>query len=163
MTSKGFIIREILPKDNEQLSIVIREVILEMGAPKIGTAYEDKATDQMFETYKKEKAAYFVVEYKGNVVGGAGIAQLDNFDGNTCELQKMYFLPIARRKGLGTKLISICLEKAKEFEFENCYLETLPYMKAAVKLYKKYGFTSLNKPMGSTCHYSCNVWMIKKI
>ena len=163
MTSQDFIIREIEPKDNTEMGQVIREVILEMGAPKTGTAYEDEATDQMFETYQKQKAVYFVVEHKNKVVGGGGIAQLDNFEGNTCELQKMYFLPIARGKGLGTKLISICLEKAKELGFENCYLETLPYMKAAIKLYKKYGFTSLEEPMGDTCHYSCNVWMIKKI
>jgi len=163
MTSKDFIIREIKVKDNIALAKVIRNVILEMGAPKVGTAFEDEATDKMFETYQKENAVYFVVEHKNQVVGGAGIAQLDNFDGNICELQKMYFLPIARGKGLGTKLIETCLEKAKNYGFEKCYLETLPYMKAAVKLYKRYGFKDLDKPMGNTCHYSCNVWMIKKI
>ncbi|WP_435415939.1 GNAT family N-acetyltransferase [Polaribacter aestuariivivens] len=163
MTSEDFIIREIQPADNKELAVVVRTVILEMGAPKVGTAYEDKATDQLFETYQKEKAIYFVVEHKNKVVGGAGIAQLDNFEGNTCELQKMYFLPIARGKGLGTKLITKCLQKAKEFGYDNCYLETLPYMKAAVKLYKKNGFVSLENPMGNTCHYSCDVWMLKKI
>ena len=40
-----------------------------MGAPKIGTAYEDKATDNMFETYNKERASYFVLEHKGKIVG----------------------------------------------------------------------------------------------
>jgi putative acetyltransferase len=163
MTSKDFIIREIESKDNSQLAEVVRSVILEMGAPKIGTAYEDKATDKMFETYQKQKAMYYILEYNNKVVGGAGIAQLDNFEGNTCELQKMYFLPIARGKGLGSKLISVCLEKAKELGFKNCYLETLPYMEAAVKLYKKNGFINLDKPMGNTNHYSCNVWMIKEI
>lgn len=163
MTSKDFIIREIESKDNLELAKVIRSVILEMGAPKVGTAYEDKATDKMFETYQKEKALYYVVEYENKIVGGAGIAQLDNFDGDICELQKMYFLPIARGKGLGAKLIAVCLEKAKKFGFESCYLETLPYMKAAVKLYRKQGFINLDKPIGNTNHYSCNVWMIKKI
>ena len=163
MTRKDFIIREIKAKDNINLAKVIRNVILEMGAPKVGTAFEDEATDKMFETYQKENAVYFVVEHKNQVVGGAGIAQLDNFDGNICELQKMYFLRIARGKGLGTKLIETCLEKAKNYGFEKCYLETLPYMKAAVKLYKRYGFKDLDKPMGNTCHYSCNVWMIKEI
>lgn len=163
MTSKDFIIREIKPTDNKEVAKIIRSVILEMGAPKVGTAYEDKATDTMFETYQKEKSSYFVLEHNNTIVGGAGIAQLDNYDGNVCELQKMYFLPIARGKGLGSNLITICLEKAKELGFETCYLETLPYMKAAVKLYKKYGFENLKKPMGNTCHYNCNVWMIKQI
>ena len=30
--------------------------------------------------------------------------------------------------------------KAKEFGFKQCYLETMPYMTAAQKLYKKNGF-----------------------
>ncbi|MFT5958632.1 MAG: putative acetyltransferase [Polaribacter sp.] len=163
MTSEDFIIREIKPSDNMDISKVIRSVILEMGAPKIGTAYEDKATDLMFETYQKEKVAYFVLEHKNKVIGGAGIAKLDNCEANICELQKMYFLPIARGKGLGTSLISKCLEKAKEFGFESCYLETMPYMEAARKLYAKNGFLSLEQPMGNTGHYSCNVWMLRKI
>ncbi|WP_445749727.1 GNAT family N-acetyltransferase [Polaribacter sp.] len=163
MSNNEFIIREIQQKDNAALAKVVRNVILEMGAPTVGTAYEDKATDQLFETYQKERATYFVLEHNQKVLGGAGIAQLDNFDGNVCELQKMYFLPEARGKGLGSKMITICLEKAKEFGFESCYLETLPYMKDAMKLYKKNGFQNLDKPMGNTCHYSCDVWMIKNL
>lgn len=163
MSNQEYIIREIEQKDNAQLALVVRNVILEMGAPTVGTAYEDKATDQLFETYQKEKAIYFVLEYQNKIVGGAGIAQLDNFEGNVCELQKMYFLPEARGKSLGSKMIAICLEKAKELGFVSCYLETLPYMTDAVKLYKKNGFQNLEKPMGNTCHYSCDVWMIKNL
>jgi putative acetyltransferase len=163
MTRADFIIREIKPTDNIDISKVIRSAILEMGAPKTGTAYEDKATDLMFETYQKEKVAYFVLEHKNKVIGGAGIAKLDNCKMNICELQKMYVHPLARGKGLGTLLISKCLEKAKEFGFESCYLETMPYMEAARKLYTKNGFLNLEQPIGNTGHYSCNVWMLKKI
>jgi putative acetyltransferase len=163
MTPTDFIIREIKPTDNIAISSVIRSSILEMGAPKTGTAYEDKATDLMFETYRREKVIYFVLEHENKVIGGAGIAKLDNCESNICELQKMYFLPIARGKGLGSLLISKCLDKAKEFGFESCYLETMPYMEAAQKLYKKNGFLNLAKPMGGTGHYSCTIWMLKKI
>ncbi|MEQ6124842.1 GNAT family N-acetyltransferase [Pseudotenacibaculum sp. MALMAid0570] len=163
MTSSDFIIREIEPKDNEQMADVVREVILEMGAPKTGTAYEDKALDNLHATYQKEKAIYYVIEHQNKVVGGGGVAQLDNFDGNTCELQKMYFKPIARGRGLGSAMITKCLQKAKEFGFDECYLETMPYMTAARALYKKNGFTQIDGPMGDTCHYSCDVWMIKKL
>jgi putative acetyltransferase len=163
MTKDDFIIREITPSDNLQMAEIVREVILEMGAPKIGTAYEDVALDDLHNAYQKEKAMYYVIEHQNKIVGGGGIAQLDNFEGNICELQKMYFLPIARGKGLGSKLISICLDKAKEFGFEKCYLETMPYMKAARKLYAKNGFTNIDAPIGNTCHYSCDVWMIKEL
>ena len=131
--------------------------------PKVGTAYEDAATDLMFESYQKEKAVYFVIEKEGKIIGGAGISQLDNYDGNICEFQKMYFLPETRGLGLGTKLINACLKKAKEFGYEQCYLETMPYMTAAQALYKKNGFISLDKPVGNTGHYSCNVWMLKDL
>ena len=163
MTTNDFIIREIKPSDNTEIANVIRAVLIEFGVPKVGTAYEDKALDCMFETYNLPKKCYFIVEHQHKIVGGCGIAPLENDNGNTCELQKMYFLPIARGKGLGSKMITKCLQKAKEFEFENCYLETLPYMKSARKLYKKNGFISLTERMGNTGHYSCNLWMLKKL
>ena len=55
------------------------------------------------------------------------------------------------------------LEKAKDFGYDNCYIETLPYMEAAVKLYKRNGFVNLDKPMGNTSHFNCDVWMLKEI
>ncbi len=53
--------------------------------------------------------------------------------------------------------------KQKKRTYKNCYLETMPYMEAAQKLYKKNGFTNLEGPIGNTGHYSCNVWMLKKL
>jgi len=163
MTTTDFIIREIKPNDNEQIAQVIRTVLTEFGAPKVGTAYEDKATDEMFETYQKENTAYFVIEHQNKIVGGVGFADLDSFDGTVCELQKMYFLPITRGKGLGSKLIDFCLTQAKKQGYKQCYLETMPYMDAARALYSKNGFINLDKPMGNTGHYSCNVWMLKDL
>ncbi|AWX46386.1 putative N-acetyltransferase YjgM [Flagellimonas maritima] len=156
-------IRKITRSDNAEVAQVVREVLLEMGVPKVGTAYADKALDDMYAAYDMPKATYFVIEDEGKIIGCAGIAQLDNYEGNICELQKMYFLEEARGRGLGSKLIDICLEKAREYGFEHCYLETMPYMKAAQNLYKKNGFEYIDAPMGNTGHYSCPVWMLKKL
>ena len=163
MTSSDYIVREIEPRDNKQIKKIVQQVIVEMGAPKIGTAYEDIALEDMHKTYQKENTIYFVVEHQGKVLGGGGIAQLDGYDKNTCELQKMYFLNDIRGKGLGSRIIEKCMIKAKEFGFEQCYLETMPYMIAAQKLYKKAGFIPIDAPLGNTCHYSCDVWMIRKL
>lgn len=164
MTTKDFLIREIQAKDNLEMAKVIQTVILEMGAPKTGTAYEDEETQHMYEAYQKPNAIYFVVEYQNKVVGGAGISRLKNTDDiSICELQKMYFLPIARGKGIGYQLLEKCLNKAKDFGFNLCYLETLPYMKNAQKLYKKFGFNFINGPLGNTGHSSCDIWMTKKL
>jgi len=157
------VIREITPEDNAQVAQVIRKVFEDMGIPKVGTAYADKALDDMYAEYNVPRAAYFVVEQQGKIVGCAGVAQLQNHDGNVCELQKMYFLEEARGKGIGSQMIQVCLERAREFGFEECYLETMPYMEAAQKLYKKNGFEYIDAPLGNTGHYSCPVWMLKKL
>jgi putative acetyltransferase len=117
----------------------------------------------MYETYQKDRAAYFVVEENGTLIGGAGIAQLEHYDGNVCELQKMYYLPQARGRGIGTTMIKRCLVKAREFGYEQCYLETMPYMEAAQKLYAQNGFEYIDGPMGDTGHYSCPVHMLRKL
>lgn len=163
MTHNNFKIREIQLKDNPKIAKVIRKILIEFGVPKVGTAYADKILDTLYEAYDTENAIYYVIEKEGEIFGGAGIKQLDNYDGNVCELQKMYFLPEARGIGLGSKMMETCLQKAKEFGFEQCYLETLPYMEDARKLYRKAGFKDLDAPMGDTGHYSCNLWMLKEL
>ncbi len=159
----NYTIRKIEPKDNEQVKGVVQNVLVEMGVPKVGTAYEDASLNDMFSEYKEPRKAYFVVDDHGKIIGGAGIAPLANFDGSICELQKMYFLPEVRGKGVGAEMMKKCLEFAKEQGFEKCYIETMPYMDQARKLYARSGFTSLEKPLGDTGHYNCTVWMIKDL
>jgi putative acetyltransferase len=156
-------IRKIEKKDNPAVAKIIRAVFDELNIPKVGTAYADPYLDLMFEAYNKTKSAYFVVENNGNVIGGAGIAALENEAETICELQKMYFLPEARGLGIGSQMMYNCLQTAKDFGFEKCYLETMPFMNDAQKLYKKVGFEFICSPMGSTGHISCPVWMLKEL
>lgn len=157
------IIREIQSADNVSVAKVIRTVLEEFNVPKVGTAYADPQLDCMFETYSEPQSAYFVVENEGRIIGCAGIAPLANGSHEVCELQKMYFLPETRGMGLGAKMMQICLDKAKNLGFNQCYLETMPYMEAAQKLYVKSGFRYLDEPMGCTGHSSCPVWMVREI
>ncbi len=157
------LIREIQQQDNIQVAKVVRTVLEEFNVPKVGTAYADPELDLMYEAYQKPRSAYFVVENEGKIIGVAGISPLANGKEDVCELQKMYFLPETRGLGLGGKMMETCLAKAKEFGFKQCYLETMPYMEAAQKLYKKSGFEYLDEPMGCTGHSACPVWMIKNI
>ena len=156
-------IRPIEKKDNPKVAKMIREVLVEQGAPKVGTAYEDKALDQLFETYDAERSCYFVLEDDGAILGSAGIAPLANTDRDVCELQKMYFDPTARGRGLGKQMIETCLNFAKQEGYTQCYIETLPNMKAAQKLYIPSGFNYIDERMGDTGHYSCSVFLIKKL
>ncbi len=157
------IIRKIQPQDDAAVAALIRNVLIEHNVPKVGTAYADASLDCMFTTYSAPGTAYFVVEKQGRLIGGAGIAPLENGPADVCELQKMYFLPEARGTGTGTKMMEECLEFARSEGFKFCYLETMPYMEAAQKLYRKSGFEYLDAPMGNTGHNSCPVWMITSL
>jgi len=159
----SFKIREIQPKDNQSVAKVIRKVLVEMGVPKVGTAYEDKSLDDMFAHYDHDKMQYFVVEEEGEIIGGSGIGPLLNAEETISELQKMYFLPVARGRGIGAAMMNTCLHYAKSVGYKQCYLETLPYMENARQLYNRTGFRTLDKPMGDTGHYNCTMWMIKDL
>ena len=156
-------IRPVQDVDNEMIAVVIRSVLIEHDVPKVGTAYADVSLDRMFETYSSPRSCYFVVEKDGKIIGGAGISQLENESEIICELQKMYFLSEARGLGLGSEMMEKCLTFAQSVGFEKCYLETMPYMHAAQKLYLKFGFYYIDAPMGCTGHTSCPVWMLKEL
>ena len=72
----------------------------------------------------------------------------------------MFILPASRGKGYGKLLIDLCIHKAKEFGYDEIYLETLSQMKKAINLYELTGFKKINGPKGNTGHSGCNVQMI---
>lgn len=153
----------LVPSDNAAMAQVIRDVLIEHNVPKVGTAYADASLDCLYETYSHPKSVYFKLVKDGKIIGGAGISALENGPDSVCELQKMYFLSEARGLGQGAAMMEACLERARTFGFKQCYLETMPYMEAAQRLYQKFGFRYLDAPMGNTGHCSCPVWMLKDL
>ena len=154
------IIRPIIPQDNVFIARVIREVLIEYGVTKEGSSYTDTTLDMMYETYKQSRSAYFIVEENGMVLGGGGIGPLANYEGNVCELQKMYFLKASRGLGLGRVMVMQCLDEARNLGYDQCYLETTPFMKTARRLYEGVGFRYIDKPMGDTGHFFCETHML---
>ncbi|MBI4057419.1 MAG: GNAT family N-acetyltransferase [Elusimicrobia bacterium] len=153
-----FILRLIEEGDNPHIAHVICRVMPEFGASGSGFAINDPEVSDMYQAYSQGRAVYFVLCRKDVVVGGAGIAPLEGGPEEVCELRKMYFLPEARGKGFGQRLLDKCLTAAVAKGFKRCYLETLKDMTRARKLYEKNGFLPLDKPMGNTGHYSCDAW-----
>ncbi len=158
----NYIIRPIEQNDNLVVGKIIQSVFEELDAPKVGTAYEDPQLFQLFEYYQIDKTQYFVVEFDGVVLGGAGIGACDD-ENNICELQKMYFLSEIRGKGIAFDLMQVCINFAKKNNYNAIYIETLSMMKDAQKLYLKSGFEFINHSIGKTNHTNCEVYMLKKI
>ena len=157
------LIRCINHTDNKSISKILREVLVEMEIPKKGSAFQDPELDKMFETYQHPRSVYYVIEYNKQILGGAGISELREGSSEICELQKMYFHKSIRGKGLGDKMIDKCLTFAIKSNFSKCYIETMPNMISAQKLYLKKGFEYIDKPMGNTGHTACPVWMLKNL
>ena len=91
-----FTIRPIEPRDDARIATIIRTVMPEFGADGPGFAIHDAEVDTMSAAYARPRSAYFVIEVDGEVLGGAGVAPLDDGDEEICELRKMYFMPELR-------------------------------------------------------------------
>jgi len=157
-------IRTIKEKDNKPVAGIIRATLKEFGANHPGTVYYDESTDHLFETFHTTpRSIYFVAEYEGEVIGGAGIFPSPGLPADTCELVKMYLLPQVRGMGLGRNLIQKCIDYAVSAGYQQIYLESMPELKKALTIYEKFGFEYLKGSIGNTGHFGCELWMIKKL
>ena len=158
------IIRDIEQGDNAAIANIIRRSLEEFGANKPGTVYFDDTTDHLFELFQSAtKSKYFIAELNGQIIGGAGIYPTADLPEGVCELVKMYLRKEARGKGWGRKMIDHCLQTAKQLGYQKVYLETMPELKEAVKVYEKFGFEYLKGPLGNSGHNGCDLWMLKEL
>ncbi|WP_281222905.1 bifunctional helix-turn-helix transcriptional regulator/GNAT family N-acetyltransferase [Photobacterium sanguinicancri] len=158
---QGFTLRTITPEDNPSVAAVIRRVSSEYGltADK-GYGVADPTLDSMYQVYADKKNHYWVIEKDHRILGGGGVASLAGSD-NLCELQKMYFLPQLRGKGLARMLAVKALSFARKQGYSGCYLETTENLKEAVALYQSLGFVTVPHALGDTGHDACEVRMLK--
>jgi putative acetyltransferase len=156
-------IRLIEKRDNALVADIIRVVMTEFKAVGCGYSINDSEVDDMYSAYAPERSAFYVVELNAQVLGCGGFGPLTGAEEDTCELRKMYFKSELRGLGAGTRLLNLCLEKAAKAGYRHCYLETMDTMQKAQRLYGKYGFNYLDKPMGNTGHSSCGTWMAREL
>lgn len=166
---QGFSTRVIATADNPKMAEVIRDVSAEYGltADK-GYGVADPTLDSITEQYQADDACYWVIEKDGELLGGGGIAPLvlDSPSADPqryCELQKMYFSPSLRGKGLAKRLAYQALDFAREQGFDACYLETTARLGEAVTLYESIGFQQIDSHMGDTGHDACEIPMLLKL
>lgn len=156
-------IRPIQERDNPELGKLIKSVLTEFKANKPGTAYFDESTDHLSTIFENPKAAYWVIEEDGKIIGGGGIYPTVGLPHDTCELVKLYLYPSARGRGLGKAVMQQCFKQAKTLGYKNIYLESMPELNQAVSLYERLGFKKLCNSMGDSGHFGCDIWMVKEL
>ncbi|MFT5859636.1 MAG: putative acetyltransferase [Flavobacteriaceae bacterium] len=154
-------IRKIEIGDNKELAKLIRGILTEFGIDKPGTVFTDPTTDHLYELFDSINAAYWVAEMDGKIVGGCGMYPTKGLASNCTELVKLYVDSKARGLRLGRRLMEITLTEAEVLGYTSVYLETLPELASAIGLYESLGFISLDKPLGDSGHFACNLWMLK--
>ena len=140
------------------MATIVRDVLTEHGCTSKGFALHDEETSALTQAYAAPRSRYFVLECDGVVVGGGGFGQLAGTSTSdaTCELRKMYFLPVARGLGLGTTMLRRLLDEMRACGYRRCYLETATPMQKAQDLYRREGFVELRSAEGSTGHHACD-------
>ena len=108
-----------------------------------GTVYFDEGLDHLSWYYSQDGRAYYVLLQNGAFVGGIGFSE---FDGDCCELQKLYLADAARGQGLGYDMITYIENRARELWYWRIYLETHSNLQAAIHIYEKAGYTEIRRP-----------------
>ena len=78
-------------------------------------------------------------------MGGVGAAEFAPIP-NCAEIQKLYLSDAVRGKGYSKELMRLAETWSREAGYRQLYLETHSNLQIAIKLYKKLGFTEIERP-----------------
>lgn len=140
--------RSLTADDDAVLASIIRTSLEQMHLNLPGTAYSDPELDHLSAYYAREpkKRTYFVaLDDAGQVVGGVGAAEFAPIP-NCAEIQKLYLSDAVRGKGYSKELMRLAETWSREAGYRQLYLETHSNLQIAIKLYKKHGFTEIERP-----------------
>ena len=75
----------------------------------------------------------------------AGCVGIKKFSKDICELKRLYVRPKYRKSGLGRHLTEMMIEKARQIGYRYMYLDTMPGLVSAVRMYERMGFYEIEK------------------
>ncbi|TAF93071.1 MAG: GNAT family N-acetyltransferase [Bacteroidetes bacterium] len=152
----------IQPQYNAAIAAIIRNSLAEFGANLPGTVYFDPTTDDLASLFATA-GKYWVLVQNGEVLGGGGWYPTPGLPKGYAELVKLYLAPKARGLGYGKLLMNKVAHDALNTGYTQLYLESLPQLHQAVKLYTQQGYTAIDAALGESGHFGCTIFMIKKL
>lgn len=161
--SSEVLFRPIEERDNREIAELIRSVFREFNIARPGTVYFDPTTDDLFNLFQKEGSVYWIAETDGIVIGGCGLYPTQGLPEGCAELVKFYLLPSSRGRGTGWKLMEKTFDSAVKNGYRQLYLESLPELDKAIRLYERAGFRFIGEPLGNSGHHACHIRMLKDL
>lgn len=114
--------------------------------------YDEELKDLTVK-YGKPYGSLYIAKEDGVPVGCIAMKKHEGEE-NTGELKRLYVRPEHRGKGYARKLSEKIVEDAVAVGYDRLYLDTLPFLKAAQKLYESMGFAVCppynENPMGNS-------------
>jgi GNAT superfamily N-acetyltransferase len=91
--------------------------------------------------YAPPDGRLLLAEYKEQL---AGCVALHQWQGEICEMKRLYLRPSFRGKGLGRMIAEKIVAEARNIGYRRMRLDTIePIMKDAVEMYRKLGFREI--------------------
>jgi putative acetyltransferase len=130
-------IRPATNADSDSVRKLVFAVLAEFGL-RGDPDLTDADLNDLEANYAGRGGCFDVIEdAAGSLVGCWGLYRVDE---STCELRKMYFVPLVRGSGLGRHVLEAALQRARELGFSRMVLETSSKLIAANRLYQQFGF-----------------------
>jgi len=99
-----------------------------------------KEINTLHEIYNHPYDCILIAYFNENLVG---CGALRKFDEEICEMKRLYVKPEFRGRGFGKSLAKTIIDKAIKIGYKSMRLDTLPFMKEAISLYKSLGFKEM--------------------
>lgn len=108
----------------------------------------DQELEHLEAKYGPPDGRLYLAYCDGLLAGCIGLRKLDE---QSCEMKRLYVRPEFRGKHIGGYLVKKILNDAGEIGYRHILLDTLPFLKTAIQMYKRYGFYEIpsynNSPM----------------
>ena len=118
----------------------------------------DHETENLEDKYGRPFGRLYIAFVDGEVAGCIALRKIDK---DNCELKRLYVKPQYRGKNIGGNLVKHILKEAKEIGYKHILLDTLPFLEAAIDMYKKYGFYEIesynNSPMDNLIYLKYDI------
>jgi len=106
----------------------------------------DEEVDNLEKLYGYPWGRLYIAYCDGKVCGSIGIKRMNDAE---CELKRLYVKPEFRKQGIGNILVDKVIAEAKEIGYKAMFLDTLPFLKTAIKIYRQKGFVEIESYNGT--------------
>ncbi|MFW9908956.1 MAG: GNAT family N-acetyltransferase [Candidatus Thorarchaeota archaeon] len=132
----GFVIRIADTKDASDISELYRSVWKDYADRFPPELLESRTPSTKGVVEWMREDTYFVTEVADGITGVVGCS----FRHGTCCLTHLAIAKEQRNHGIGRALVEAVIENARLKNASKVWLDTVPFLKEAIALYKKYGF-----------------------